>query len=163
CRVGESRTRATRHLDAGVRYLRQWPRCRLIERRGGSGHINDRYNAPVRIVSSAPTRIDLAGGTIDIWPLYLFHDGALTLNAAIAGSSALAMAVTGGLARWTNRSSDPEHLLQVAMNIECRAIRVPAGVQDFRPALYGGIAAIELRPETIKRVAIEVDPRELEK
>jgi len=38
----------------------------------------------VRIVSSAPTRIDLAGGTIDIWPLYLFHPGALTLNAAIS-------------------------------------------------------------------------------
>ena len=36
------------------------------------------------IVSSAPTRIDLAGGTIDIWPLYLFHDGALTVNAAIS-------------------------------------------------------------------------------
>src|SRR5258705_63524 len=29
-------------------------------------------------------RIDLAGGTIDIWPLYLFHPGALTLNAAIS-------------------------------------------------------------------------------
>src|SRR4051812_21818959 len=55
-----------------------------IGRRGRSGHIDDRYNAPVRIVSSAPTRIDLAGGTIDIWPLYLFHDGALTLNAAIS-------------------------------------------------------------------------------
>src|SRR5437016_5460208 len=38
----------------------------------------------VRIASSAPTRIDLAGGTIDIWPLYLFHDGASTLNAAIS-------------------------------------------------------------------------------
>ena len=43
-----------------------------------------RYNSPVRITSSAPTRIDLAGGTIDIWPLYLFHDGASTLNAAIS-------------------------------------------------------------------------------
>ena len=32
----------------------------------------------------AATRIDLAGGTIDIWPLYLFHDGATTLNAAIS-------------------------------------------------------------------------------
>jgi len=38
----------------------------------------------VRIVSSAPTRIDLAGGTIDIWPLYLFHDGATTVNVAIS-------------------------------------------------------------------------------
>jgi len=38
----------------------------------------------VRISASAPTRIDLAGGTIDIWPLYLFHPGAQTLNAAIS-------------------------------------------------------------------------------
>ncbi|HEY9465274.1 MAG TPA: hypothetical protein VIR54_19405, partial [Vicinamibacterales bacterium] len=38
----------------------------------------------MRIVTSAPTRIDLAGGTIDIWPLYLFHPGAQTLNAAIS-------------------------------------------------------------------------------
>jgi len=35
-----------------------------------------------RVVSSAPTRIDLAGGTIDIWPLYLFHPGATTVNFA---------------------------------------------------------------------------------
>src|SRR5439155_15662069 len=38
----------------------------------------------VHIHASAPTRIDLAGGTLDIWPLYLFHDGAQTLNAAIS-------------------------------------------------------------------------------
>jgi D-glycero-alpha-D-manno-heptose-7-phosphate kinase len=38
----------------------------------------------VQTAASAPTRIDLAGGTIDIWPLYLFHDGAATLNAAIS-------------------------------------------------------------------------------
>src|SRR5688572_538816 len=39
---------------------------------------------PVRVTASAPTRIDLAGGTIDIWPLYLFHHEAQTLNAAIS-------------------------------------------------------------------------------
>lgn len=37
----------------------------------------------MRIESKAPTRVDLAGGTLDIWPLYLFHPGALTINAAI--------------------------------------------------------------------------------
>ena len=37
----------------------------------------------MRIESKAPTRIDLAGGTLDIWPLYLFHEGALTVNCAI--------------------------------------------------------------------------------
>jgi len=36
----------------------------------------------VLIESSAPTRVDLAGGTIDIWPLYLFHPGAATVNFA---------------------------------------------------------------------------------
>jgi len=187
----------------------------------------------VRIVSSAPTRIDLAGGTIDIWPLYLFHDGASTLNAAIslrahvevesradevielrsidtnrtvraaawrdlngdsdlallallaryyrlasatlstrgespagagiAGSSALTIAVCGALARWTSAPADAEHLLQIAMNVECQTIRVPTGVQDYRPALYGGIAAIELGVSGIRRVGLDVDPRELER
>ena len=182
--------------------------------------------------ASAPTRIDLAGGTIDIWPLYLFHDGACTLNAAIslrahveieplsdgaielrsidtnrhvrardwseldsdsdlkllallarhyrlsgatmttrgespagagiAGSSALTIAVCGALARWTHAPADAEHLLRVAMNVECQTIRVPTGVQDYRPALYGGVAAIELGVAGITRVGLDVDPRELE-
>jgi D-glycero-alpha-D-manno-heptose-7-phosphate kinase len=185
----------------------------------------------MRIAASAPTRIDLAGGTIDIWPLYLFHDGATTLNAAIslrahvsvephadgivlrsvdtarevraahwsaldpagdlallalaarhyhaeglaittrgespagagiAGSSALTIALCGALARATGASMRPEDLLEVAMNIECQTIRVPTGVQDYRPAMYGGIAAIELQVDGIRRVALEVDPKALE-
>jgi D-glycero-alpha-D-manno-heptose-7-phosphate kinase len=186
----------------------------------------------VRISASAPTRIDLAGGTIDIWPLYLFHEGATTLNAAIslrahvdiesydggielhsidagqratvrhwseldgrtgltllalaarhyrianatittrgespagagiAGSSALAIALCGALARWTGASEHPDDLMQVAMNIECQTIHVPTGVQDYRPAMYGGIAAIELRADTIARVGLDVAPHALEK
>jgi D-glycero-alpha-D-manno-heptose-7-phosphate kinase len=35
------------------------------------------------IECSAPTRIDLAGGTLDIYPLYLFEDGGITVNIAI--------------------------------------------------------------------------------
>ena len=35
------------------------------------------------VEATAPTRIDLAGGTLDIWPVYLFHRGAVTVNAAI--------------------------------------------------------------------------------
>lgn len=37
----------------------------------------------MKIESSAPTRVDLAGGTIDIPPLFLFHEGAATVNFAI--------------------------------------------------------------------------------
>ena len=36
------------------------------------------------IEASAPTRADLAGGTVDIWPLYLFHSGAMTVNFALS-------------------------------------------------------------------------------
>jgi len=36
----------------------------------------------MKIISRAPTRVDLAGGTVDIWPLYLFHEDAQTINFA---------------------------------------------------------------------------------
>jgi D-glycero-alpha-D-manno-heptose-7-phosphate kinase len=187
---------------------------------------------PVQVLASAPTRIDLAGGTIDIWPLYLFHPGAQTLNAAIslrahvrledrhddrveivsedtgmrvtvdepgalatdgrlpllgrlahafgargltmttraespagagiAGSSALNVAVCGALAHWAGRDARPESLLQVAMNVEAQAIGVPTGLQDYRPAMYGGIAALELGVDGLTRVPLDIDPRELE-
>lgn len=36
---------------------------------------------PISVLS--PTRVDLAGGTLDLWPLYLFINGAPTVNVAI--------------------------------------------------------------------------------
>jgi D-glycero-alpha-D-manno-heptose-7-phosphate kinase len=186
----------------------------------------------VRIATSAPTRIDLAGGTLDIWPLYLFHPGAQTINAAIslraraaieprddgrivirsedtgvtveaddwrslgherrlrllallvhffeasgltlttsaespagagiAGSSALNVAVCAALAQWNGKHYEPETLLQLAMNVEALAIAVPTGLQDYRPAFYGGIAALELDVDAVRRVPLEVDFHELE-
>src|SRR5256885_3528267 len=35
------------------------------------------------IVALASCRIDLAGSTLDLWPLYLFHPGAVTVNFAV--------------------------------------------------------------------------------
>ena len=192
----------------------------------------ENYNCAVRITASAPTRIDLAGGTIDIWPIYLFHPGAQTLNiaislrahariepradghvalvsedtrrsivltpgsalrddvtlpllgrlahhfgvsgatvttrgespagAGIAGSSALNVAVCGALNAWSGRGLQPEALLDVAKDIEAQVINVPTGLQDYRPALYGGIAAVELGPGCVRRVALDVDARALE-
>ena len=43
------------------------------------------------------------------------------------------------------------------MNVEAQAIRVPTGLQDYRPALYGGIAALELDVDGIRRVPLDVD------
>lgn len=186
-----------------------------------------------QIKSSAPTRIDLAGGTLDIWPLYLFHERAQTLNAAIslrahaeitartdgrirlesidtsksvevgrwqdfddrqglpllsrlarffradnltlrtrgespagagiAGSSALNIAVCGAFAEWAGLHLTADQMLTIAMNVEGQVIKVPTGLQDYRPAYYGGVAAIELGADGVKRVAIDVDPEELQR
>lgn len=185
----------------------------------------------MHIDASAPTRIDLAGGTLDIWPLYLFHEGAQTINAAIslrarcsirprgdtrivivsddtgarvearhwselrdnpelkllgrllhhfrveglelhtrcdspvgagiAGSSALNVAVCGALAAWTRQDLSDERLLQIAMNVEAQVLDVPTGAQDYRPALYGGVSAVELGVEGVRRVALTVDAHDL--
>ncbi len=190
------------------------------------------YDRAVHIHASAPTRIDLAGGTLDIWPLYLFHEGAQTLNAAIslrascdlrsragrglviasedsgervevdhwselrdthdlrllgkllhyfraeglelttrsdspvgagiAGSSALNIAVCGALNKWTGGHRSAEEIFQIAMNVEAQAIDVPTGVQDYRPAYYGGISAVELGVSGVRRVALDVAPAELQ-
>ncbi len=187
----------------------------------------------MRIDTSAPTRIDLGGGTLDIWPLYLFHPGAQTLNAAIslrarvridsrgddrvvirsedtgavveaddwhalrdagtlrllsliavafeargvtitsvaespagagiAGSSALTVACCAALAEWRQVHYEPEALLQLALNVEAQAIGVPTGLQDYRPALYGGIAALELGPEGVRRVPLDIEAEALER
>ena len=186
----------------------------------------------MRISASAPTRIDLAGGTIDIWPLYLFHAGAQTLNAAIslrarawietrpderielvsedtdkqenlsfdqlpadttlpllaklahrfgahgirlttrgespagagiAGSSAMNVAICGALANFTGANLEPEALLEIAKDVEAQVIKVPTGVQDYRPAMYGGISAVELQPGGPTRIPLDVDARELER
>jgi D-glycero-alpha-D-manno-heptose-7-phosphate kinase len=191
------------------------------------------YNALVHIDASAPTRVDLAGGTIDIWPLYLFHADAQTIHfaislraharvadrtdgriviesldtgarveadepvglheapgmallgrlvehfatrgitlttrgespagAGIAGSSAMNVAVSAALARRAGQTLDPEALLTLAMNVEAQAIRVPTGLQDYRPAMYGGVAALELTESGPRRVPLDVDPHELER
>src|SRR5688500_9269921 len=37
----------------------------------------------MKITAQSPCRVDLAGGTLDIWPLYLFHKNAVTVNFAV--------------------------------------------------------------------------------
>lgn len=37
----------------------------------------------MQVSAKSPCRVDLAGGTLDIWPLYLYHANAVTLNFAV--------------------------------------------------------------------------------
>ena len=187
------------------------------------------------IIAQAPCRADLAGGTIDLWPLYLFHPGALTVNfavnilttcritplkgkrihlrsvdtrreeefssfealrstnrfrlplaarllqffapkegllmetdsespagAGISGSSALMIASTAALARFTGRNLTLEQMRVIAQNVEAQIIQVPTGCQDYYPALYGGASAIHLDADGIHREAVAVAPEEIE-
>jgi D-glycero-alpha-D-manno-heptose-7-phosphate kinase len=43
----------------------------------------------------APARADLAGGTLDLWPLYCFHPGSVTVNVALAVGVRLRLLVGG--------------------------------------------------------------------
>jgi D-glycero-alpha-D-manno-heptose-7-phosphate kinase len=82
------------------------------------------YNTRVRITASAPTRIDLAGGTFDIWPLYLFHDRAQTINAALSlrASCTLQSRDDG---RVVLRSADTGDLVDVASVRDLDLDRLP--------------------------------------
>jgi D-glycero-alpha-D-manno-heptose-7-phosphate kinase len=180
--------------------------------------------------------VDLAGGTLDLWPLYLFHPGAVTLNfavniltrckitrltddkirlrsldtkveeefrnfqelcaarkfkhplaahlarffapdggfevethsespagAGISGSSALMIATTAALARYTGKKLDREQTRVIAQNVEAQLIKVPTGCQDYYPALYGGVSAIHLDPDGIHHAAVRVAPEDLDR
>lgn len=185
----------------------------------------------LQIHARAPTRIDLAGGTVDIWPIYLFLDRATTLNigidlyaeawlevsrasekgtitlrsedqnfesklswneletvkahpaldlhlrllryfargkklselealdlslktiarspagAGLGGSSTLNVAITGTLATWAwdrpfNPLQDGEKLIEVARDVETTVINVPAGLQDYYGAMFGGLQSL---------------------
>ena len=187
------------------------------------------------MMAQAPCRADLAGSTLDLWPLYLFHPGAVTVNfalsimttcritpqagreihlksqdtgredrfagfdelcraqstkhelaarlvrffapeggfslethsespagAGIAGSSALMIATTAALAKFTGRQMGKEEIRVLAQNVEAQLIRVPTGCQDYYPALYGGVSAIHLQPDGIHRQALPVTAEQIE-
>ena len=94
--------------------------------------------------------------------LRLTTRGESPAGAGIAGSSALNIAICGALARFTGDTLDPEELMDVAKDVEAQVINVPTGLQDYRPAMYGGIAALELQAGRPTRVALDVDPQELQ-
>jgi D-glycero-alpha-D-manno-heptose-7-phosphate kinase len=83
-------------------------------------------------------------------------------GAGIAGSSALMIATTGALARYTGRRMGREPMRVLAQNVEAQLIQVPTGCQDYYPALYGGVSAIHLDTDTARREALPVAPEEIE-
>jgi len=184
----------------------------------------------MKITAQSPCRVDMAGGTVDIWPLYLFHKSAVTVNfavdrytrctlethdspeivlrsldlkgeerfpsldalkqakkyklpllaylvdffepqtgfimetnseapagAGISGSSSLIISIASALNKLTGAGHSIEKIREIAQNNEARIIRVPTGCQDYYPAMYGGVSAIEMDCAGLRRKAITVD------
>ncbi len=65
--------------------------------------------------------------------------------------------MTSALNRLTGTRYSLEKIREIAQNIEAQIIRVPTGVQDYYPAMYGGVNAIELGPAGVRRVPVRVD------
>src|SRR5947207_11833243 len=178
-----------------------------------------------KVTVRAPVRADLAGGTLDLWPLYLFHPGSRTVHVAISfyaesevcelgdrsgievhltdeqyqqryeslqqlaadpkvalihrvlehfhvsgirittrtdaprgsglgGSSALTVTLVRALCELTGNPIEGENLVNLVRDLETRLIGVPAGIQDYYPAVYGGLAALHLNPGTVVRQEI---------
>jgi D-glycero-alpha-D-manno-heptose-7-phosphate kinase len=80
----------------------------------------------VKITASVPMRIDFAGSTLDVYPLYLFEGGGLTLNAAI-NVMATASLETRSDRRVVIRSTDLETIEQ----IDCLDMMVFGGRLDL--------------------------------
>jgi D-glycero-alpha-D-manno-heptose-7-phosphate kinase len=82
----------------------------------------------LKIEARAPTRTDLAGGTLDIWPLYLFHDGALTVNCAISRYARCVIDVQKASKRITLISTDTrrrESFASLAALASAKKYRLP--------------------------------------
>jgi D-glycero-alpha-D-manno-heptose-7-phosphate kinase len=179
-----------------------------------------------KVIVRAPVRADLAGGTLDLWPLYLFHPGARTVNVAISyhaesevalvpgdaieihltdqqythryesmaelgadpkaalihrvlqhfrltgirittrtdaprgsglgGSSALAVTLVKALSELAETPVDGDELIALVRDLETRLLGVPAGIQDYYPPVYGGLAALHLNPGAVVRHPIAV-------
>ncbi len=184
-----------------------------------------------KVTVRAPVRADLAGGTLDLWPLYLFHPGARTVNVAISyhaesevaavpgdaielhladqqyarryesmtelagdpkaalifralehfrltgirittrtdaprgsglgGSSALAITLVRALSEIAERPIEGDDLIALVRDLETRLLGVPAGIQDYYPPVYGGLAALHLNPGAVVRHPILLPVDEL--
>jgi D-glycero-alpha-D-manno-heptose-7-phosphate kinase len=185
-----------------------------------------RQGGPVsvkRVLVRAAARVDLAGGSLDLWPIGQIVAGASTLNMAISlaasvecrptgtsgvrlssrdllanyqwhpgdppgplalierlcelhsvtdgweiqswsdvppgsglgGSSAMAVAVILALGAISGTHRTHSEMALLCRDVEAAHLRTPTGVQDYWPALKGGVLCIEYRPgwdrvETLK-------------
>jgi D-glycero-alpha-D-manno-heptose-7-phosphate kinase len=185
-------------------------------------------------IAKSPTRVDLAGGTLDLWPLNCFVENCVTINVAISiftecelkirddekivvasrdqgfkhqfnswnefvadkkpelhffrvhanfwkpscnwgfeittnsqsplggglgGSSSLSMSVMKTFMQATGKNFSLKEMVSIGHNLEASILRTPTGVQDYVPAIQGGINALYFSPSgfEISRLKVDLD------
>ncbi len=93
---------------------------------------------------TAPCRADLAGGTLDIWPLGLLHPGALTVNAALPVT--VRLAVSGNAPAGTVIHVDPEGTTRTLTPADAGEDLTAAVVFALQPAGGIRVQALEQPP-----------------
>src|ERR1700720_578065 len=118
--------------------------------------------ASLTIEASAPARVDLAGGTLDLWPLHVLHPGSVTVNLAISLRAGCRVRPGKGGFRVVSRGSDfereaatPAELLAepraalVGSLLEAMEILAPLDIEFWSDVPFGsglgGSAALTVR------------------
>ncbi len=78
-------------------------------------------------------------------------------GAGISGSSSLLITTASALNKLTGAGHNIEKIREIAQNVEAQIIKVPTGCQDYYPAMYGGVSAIDLTPAGIQHNSLPVD------
>ncbi len=179
------------------------------------------------VTALAPARVDLAGGSLDLWPLGLCVEGSATVNVAVGlyaearlvpgpaeglrlgsedygarylwrpgappgalpllerfcahhgvtagwsletragsppgaglgGSSAMSVALDRALGTLSGQSGEAAAVVARCRDLEAAQLRIPTGVQDFWPALLGGVLCIQYRAggEAVRKLCVDLD------
>ena len=189
---------------------------------------SDRKGPARRVKASAAARVDLAGGSLDLWPIGHIIPGSRTINLAVSlastvqcratdepgvalassdlgvayrwhngqppgplalaerlcaffgvesgwsvamrsdvppgsglgGSSAMSMALALALRAISGKEMADAALVGLCRDVEAAHLGIPTGVQDFWPAIFGGLLCIRYEPggERVKSLAVPLKP-----
>jgi D-glycero-alpha-D-manno-heptose-7-phosphate kinase len=82
-------------------------------------------------------------------------------GSGLGGSSALTITLVRALTEISGEPVEGARLVELVRDLETRLLGVPAGIQDYYPPVFGGLAALHLNPGNVVRNPISLPVGEL--
>jgi D-glycero-alpha-D-manno-heptose-7-phosphate kinase len=79
----------------------------------------------------------------NIDPAYVVTNSAVPQGSGLGASSSLLCSLIASITEFSNQELDPAVLLKLAQHIETQHLDMPTGIQDYYPAVYGGLNRLE--------------------